>query len=547
VDAVAAGGKVAEQKTEAAPKVDAMSPRMGWDSNWMAIADSLEDELLVIDRNHHILAANAVVLKRHGLTVDQVIGRPCFEVSHGLPGQCYPPRTDCPINTLWETGKPARVTHAHVYERGGKIRRRYLDIIVSPIRNAAGEVVAATELMRDVTETRLLEMRIAALGAITSAVSHSLDLDTVLENALPKTLEMTHAGVGAILLVDEEKKKLEYACHRGMTKKYLKRAGAELIRSLADRAYTTGKPVAVADVSSEPGLEHADLLVRAGLRSFVSVPLHSRKKVIGVLNVAAPEPGAFEPDTVDLLVGVAAQIAIAVDNARLHQEVQRKDEMRGDLVREMLRIQEEERRRIARELHDETSQSLASLAANLKAITEMLPQEDSPVMSKLELAQRISINTLDEIHRIIYELRPTLVDDLGLVSAARWLADNNLRHAGIRVAFTTRGEVRRLPSAQETGLYRVIEEVIANIVRHAGASHVRINLSFKQRTVAVRISDNGRGFDVEEAIASKDRPRGLGLIGMRERVNLMRGTLEISSSPGKGTRVHVEIPLRKAG
>ena len=542
-----AEGKLAKQKTEAALTDGSPALRVGWDSNWMAIADSLEDELLVIDRNHRILAVNATVLKRHGLTMNEVIGRPCFEVSHGLPAQCQPPRLECPINTLWETGKAARVTHAHVYEHDGKIRRRYLDIIVSPIRNAAGEVVAATELMRDVTETKLLEMRIAALGAITSAVSHSLDLDTVLDNALPRTLEMTHAKVGAIFLADEEKKTLHYACHRGMTRKFLKRAGAELIQSLADRAYKTGRPVVVADVAKESGLEHTELLARAGLRSFVSVPLQSRKKVIGVLNVAAPDPGTFEPDTVELLVGVAAQIAIAVDNARLHREEQRKDAMRGDLVHEMLKIQEEERRRIARELHDETSQSLASLAANLKAISEMLPQGNTVVMSKLELAQRISINTLDEIHRIIYELRPTLVDDLGLVSAARWLADNNLRHIGIRVAFTTRGEMRRLPSAQEMGLYRVIEAVIANIVRHAGARQVRINLSFKQRTVAVRITDDGSGFDVEEAIASKDRPRGLGLIGMRERVNLMNGTLEISSSPGKGTRVHVEIPLQKAG
>ena len=538
---------MAEEKPEA---VFNGAPRLHWlgrDSSWMAIADSLEDELLVIDRQHRILAANAVVLKRHGLTSEQVIGRPCFEVSHGLPAQCHPPRAECPINALWETGRAARVTHAHVYEQDGKVRRRYLDIIVSPIRNLAGEVVAATELMRDVTDTKLMEMKIAGLGAISTAVSRSLDLDTVLENALTKTLEMTQNKVGAILLVDEEKKTLDYACRRGMAQKYLKRAGSDLMRNLAGRAYKTGKSVVVADIAAEPGLKNPQLLIQAGLRSLVSVPLHSRKKVIGVLSVAGADPGAFEPDTVELLEGLATQIAIAVDNARLHREVQRKDKMRGDLVREMLTIQEEERRRIARELHDETSQSLASLAANLKAISEMLPSGNSAVMDKLELAQRISINTLDEIHRIIYELRPTLVDDLGLVSAARWLADNNLRHNGIRVAFSTRGESQRLPSEQETGLFRVIEEVIGNIVRHAGAHHVKINLSFKQRSIAMRITDDGHGFDVEEAIASKDRPRGLGLIGMRERVDLMRGTLEISSSPGKGTRIHVEIPFRKAG
>ncbi len=303
----------------------------------------------------------------------------------------------------------------------------------------------------------------------------------------------------------------------------------------------------MADVTADPGVDHPAMLPVMGLRSFVCILLISRKKMLGVLNIAAPEPGAFPPETVELLTSVAAQIAIAVDNAKLHQEVQRKDEMRGDLVRQMLTIQEDERHRIARELHDDTSQSLASLAANLKAISEMLPHQDEKVRRQLEVAQSVSINTLDEIHRIIFELRPTLVDDLGLISATHWLADKNLASADIRASISTRGEVRRLPAAVETGLFRVIEEITSNIVRHSGARRVSINFSFKKRAVAVRVRDDGQGFDVEEAIASKDRPRGLGLIGMQERVALMRGTLNFISGPGQGTEVRVEIPLAVAG
>jgi signal transduction histidine kinase len=284
--------------------------------------------------------------------------------------------------------------------------------------------------------------------------------------------------------------------------------------------------------------------MQKGFGLLPAVPLRAKDKVLGVLNIASHEARKFSSKDIRLLGSIAAQIAIAVENAKLHQDVQRKDEIRGELLGEIFSIQEEERKRIARELHDETSQVLASLTANLEAVVDMLPASANKPKAILRKTQAQSINLLDELHRLIYELRPTLLDDLGLVAATRWLADNNLEAAGITVNFKTAGRVRRLPPQLETTLFRVVQEAVYNIAKHSQAKNTDISMHFIKSLIRVRVKDDGRGFDVEEAISSKDRPRGLGLLGMKERVELVNGTLSIQSRPGdSGTEINIEIPL----
>ncbi len=119
-----------------------------------ATVDSLEDELMVIDRDNRIIEVNDAVLRRHGRSRDEAIGRYCYDVSHGLAEPCRPPQHECPIKLVWQTGKPARVTHLHIYEVSGERRERYVDVIASPITNSQGTIVAVAELMRDITEAK---------------------------------------------------------------------------------------------------------------------------------------------------------------------------------------------------------------------------------------------------------------------------------------------------------------------------------------------------------------------------------------------------------
>ena len=207
-------------------------------------------------------------------------------------------------------------------------------------------------------------------------------------------------------------------------------------------------------------------------------------------------------------------------------------------------VREEERKKMARELHDEASQVLASLTASLEAAAGMLPASANKTKAILRKAQALSIHISDDINKLIYELRPTLLDDLGLVAATRWLADNILGAAGVTVNFKTAGQVRRLAPQLETTLFRVTQEAVYNIARHAHAKNASIGLHFKKAAVRVHVKDDGCGFDVEEAISSKDRPRGFGLLGMKERVESMNGTFSIRSRPGSsGTEINVKIPL----
>jgi signal transduction histidine kinase len=204
---------------------------------------------------------------------------------------------------------------------------------------------------------------------------------------------------------------------------------------------------------------------------------------------------------------------------------------------------EEEKRKIARDLHDETSQVLASLSAHLEAAVGTLPAEADKTRANLRKAQALSVMVLDELHKLIYELRPSLLDELGLVAAIGSLADSHLKAAGVKVRFKATGIVRRLPLSTEIALFRVVQEAFNNIVKHAHAHNTDVIVHFKKDSVTIRLKDDGIGFDVQEAISSKDRPRGLGLLGMRERVELMNGSLVIKSSPGQGTKIAVKIPL----
>ena len=385
-----------------------------------------------------------------------------------------------------------------------------------------------------------------SISEILTSLSGLISLHTTLGNALDKTLEIMDLNVGGILLLDAEKQLLTYQAQRGLHRKKIPPVSCRLDEGITGRAARSGEIILVADISTDHRAVYADTLNSGPLKSFISVPLSSQGGVLGVMNIASPDRLAFTPADIKLLHSIAAQISNAIDNAGLHREIQHKEKVRGELLREILSIQERERKRIARELHDETSQSLASLAANLEAMTGMLPAGTEKIRTRIKKTQDLSISILDEINKLIYELRPSLLDDLGLVAAARWLAENNLETAGIKVDFKTVGKEKRLPSQLETTLFRVIQEAVTNITRHAGAKNTSINLQFKRSLIRVSIKDDGKGFDVEEAITSRDRPRGLGLLGMKERVELVKGTLKLRSRTGYGTQISIEIPLKQA-
>jgi len=232
---------------------------------------------------------------------------------------------------------------------------------------------------------------------------------------------------------------------------------------------------------------------------------------------------------------------VAEENAALYEELKQKESLRGELLKKVIGTQEEERRRIARELHDETSQALTALAMGMEAVTLAPSLSKEQLQEKLSRLKSLAVQTLDEVHNLIYDLRPSVLDDLGLVAGLEWYAENRLQPLGLGVHVEVSGEERRLPSEVETALFRIGQEAISNVARHAEASRVVLTINFDRDTVSLGVEDDGKGF--LPAAEPSGTPTGWGLLGMRERAALLKGELDIASEPGRGTCVAVRVPL----
>jgi signal transduction histidine kinase len=228
---------------------------------------------------------------------------------------------------------------------------------------------------------------------------------------------------------------------------------------------------------------------------------------------------------------------------RVNRELRERERARGELLRKVITAQEDERKRIARELHDESCQTLSLLAIQLDGLRGTLREPEA--LASLGGARALAVRTLDEVHRLIFDLRPALLDDLGLIAAIRWLAARHLEPAGIALRLEIEPPRLRLSPEAETALFRAVQEALGNVVRHASASSVLIQVSEEGGALVVEIEDDGVGFDPAAVAEPGATGRGLGLLGIRERLELLDGRACIESAPGQGTRVVMTAPLKE--
>jgi PAS domain S-box-containing protein len=241
---------------------------------------------------------------------------------------------------------------------------------------------------------------------------------------------------------------------------------------------------------------------------------------------------------------------LAAANATLRAEIARRERAetdRRDLLQRLTSAQEDERRRIARELHDQMAQHLAALGLGLKVVKDATP-DPSPARDRLQQMQALTGLIGREVHNLALELRPTALDDLGLESAVANHAERWSERSGVEVDYHATGlDGGRLPAPVETALYRVIQEALTNVLKHAQARRVSLVLQRAPGQAVAVVEDDGVGFDAESVTAPTRGGERLGLVGMRERLAVVGGTLTVESSPGRGTTVIARIPLSGDG
>jgi signal transduction histidine kinase len=265
------------------------------------------------------------------------------------------------------------------------------------------------------------------------------------------------------------------------------------------------------------------------VQTAIYVPLVVRDRAIGVVAVhdkVGKDP-RFSDDDVRLAEVFAARAAVAVE---ISQRVAR------DAMQRVVTAQELERRRLARELHDETGQALMSILLGLKTVEEAGDLEQ--VREAVGSLRELTLATLQDVRRLAVELRPKALDDFGLVPALERLTETFSEQTGIAVDFQSLLTGDRLPEEVETALYRIVQEALTNVVKHAQAGSVSVVLARKPSSVSAVVEDDGAGFD-----QTRTRDGGLGLVGMRERVELLGGRLAVETRPGAGTTLVAEVPL----
>ena len=227
--------------------------------------------------------------------------------------------------------------------------------------------------------------------------------------------------------------------------------------------------------------------------------------------------------------------------ARL-EESQQRETMRAELFRSVVAAQESERQRIARDLHDETGQSLTAIGMGLRGLSGKLGPRNKDAIVTLHKLETLTADSLKELQRLITDLRPSHLDDLGLSAALRWYASRIQEHSSLNVRVDIHAEERDLDDAMKITIFRIIQESLNNIIKHAQATHVNIHVHFEEKGVRINVFDNGIGFDRDEVQQRRTSRPSLGLAGMEERAALLGGTVTIQSRPGYGTEVEAAIP-----
>ncbi len=373
--------------------------------------------------------------------------------------------------------------------------------------------------------------RLHAVNRVTAIVSGSLDLDQILHAALRSTLDVTGFEAGWVFSLNDRSQELVLVAEQGISQPMIDElTGLQTSASAYERAALSGALTTITD--SVPA---GNATEQGELQTQVAIPLKSKGQVRGVLVLASRRSRPLLSGEQELLTAVGSAIGVAIENARLYERMR-------FYARQVTGAQEEERQRIARELHDGVLQQLIVLSRRLDAwIVPSQPLCTVPT-ERLAALQELIRDMSSELRRFARDLRPSTLDHLGLVPALRgMLRDLEAEHK-VAAQLQVVGQAERLLPDQELALFRVAQEALNNVRRHANASQVSVRIEFHPAQVQMTIEDDGHGFHVPEAANDYVSIGKLGLAGMDERARSVGGTLVIRSEPGHGTAVRMAIP-----
>ena len=420
-------------------------------------------------------------------------------------------------------------------------RRRIIENAAAPIRDAQGSIVGAVVVNEEVTERKRAEEEVARRARQQAAVAQ-LTLSALRGDELQPLFDEAAALVASTLQID-----------RAMLLESVPDRGELVFRAIAGSwmpdilpritirtepgmmswfSLRAKAPLVVEDLAAETRFVPCDVLRAQGVTSGINVPIPGQDRPFGILGAHSTRPRAFTEDEVSFVWSVSNVLATSIEQRRAAGELREKREQLHTLSGKLLQAQEAERRAVARELHDDFGQVLTAIRLNL-----MRKERDE--------AETISLvdGAIARMRDLAHDLRPPMLDELGLAASLRWYVEREARRAGLEFHFAIAPPELRPPPGVETTCFRVAQEAFTNVIRHAQARRVDVELRVEGGELELVVHDDGRGFDVGGARRRATRGKSQGLLSMQERVALAGGKLEIDSALGQGTAVRARLPL----
>jgi signal transduction histidine kinase len=368
-------------------------------------------------------------------------------------------------------------------------------------------------------------------------ITSTFDVSEVLDAVVRNTVWLLECHFAGIALTDKSRSGVSFQAVMGAKSDVACLVEIDAWKDIAGHTILKNFPV---DPPVDP--DEYPFVKAENLRSVLAVPLVYKGKSLGFLVIGYRKVHRFSESEIQLAASLADQTALAAENARLYRESVEYSRTMSALSARLTVVQEEERRRITRDLHDGVGQALSGLRLNLELLSKDVPLTSETAQERLAMMKDIIDETMTEIRQLSHDLRPPVLDAVGLVAALRMYVDRFTARYGIAVKINAVERMKRSDQQLEATVYRVVQEALSNIVRHSGATKAQIDLIRKEHVLFLQITDNGKGFDPAELKQCVDGQNGIGIPGMRERIEGLQGTYVITSSKGKGTTIAVELP-----
>ncbi len=380
-----------------------------------------------------------------------------------------------------------------------------------------------------------------------NTISSTLDIRQVLHVVAQLTADLFAAKSCIYLLNDEDQTLIPTVAvgsYDPVLKSKFKALKGRKAFPAVQKAIKAEHPVVVTPQNNEKMLTR-EIVDQFNYGWVVLAPIMTKGNTIGIMQVdRPPEAEGFDSEEVEIIFAIARATAVAIENARLIDMLGQKEELLHELVNKLITAQEDERKFIAADLHDGIIQSLIAIWYRLQRLSDV--EELEPVKWQGEITELTGVlnEQIQEIRRILYDLRPIVLDNYGLIPAVETHVNNISDKHALPVDLKITGEQQRLNSKAEVALFRILQEALTNVIKHAGASTVKVSLDIGEEIVTLVVDDDGAGINKdyeEDDVQPKHR---LGLAGIQERALLLGGDCKIESRPGKGTKIIVSIPVK---